>query len=131
MTYSISLDTCTTTGDKLRTIYLPHAPEDADKAVRIAESMQANGWIGRPVILWACGDYTRALTGTHRLCACINGDTEVEAVWIPEDLSEEHAELIDSANDDYDLLAALKEIAEERDMAALVEAMQAEIEAQE
>lgn len=130
--YDITLHNTTACGNKLRTVYLPHAPQDAEKLTRIAESMQANGWQGRPVILLDCGDYTRAYTGTHRLAACINSDVEVEAVWLPADLSAEHAELLDDANDDYDLLVALSEIQDERgDIADAVAAMQAEIEAAE
>lgn len=130
MTYQIDLRTSTSDGVDLRSVHLPHAPVDPDKIARIAEAMQTKGWQGRPVILVDGGDHAIAITGVHRLCAVINSETEVEAVWIPADLDEAHMAAIIDANDDDDRLAAIIEAAEGRDdMDGIVAAMQAEVEA--
>lgn len=113
--------------EKIGAIYLPHAPDDADKIVKIAQHMASSGWTGRPVLLANCGDHVRAFTGTHRLCAAIGQDIEIDAVYLPDDLSADDWAAIELANDDDDLLVALVDIGTRRDdMQASIDVMQAE-----
>ncbi len=128
MTYDIRINARDTNGIALSTVYLRNAPEDADKIVRIAESLASDGWAGRPVILADVGDHHVAFNGSHRLAASIGLEAVVEAIYLPEDLTAEDWDLIDGAHDDDDLLAAFAEIAEGRDdMTEIVEAMRAEV----
>ena len=129
MTYDIRIDTVTAAGEKLGMVFLRHAPESADKIMRIRENMLRDGWTGRPVILLDSGEYHIALSGSHRLAAAMGIDGVIEAVMLPE-LSGDEWDVIDAANDDDDLLAALIEVSEGRDdMMVVVEAMRAEVEA--
>lgn len=128
MTYDIVIDARTEAGVRLDSVHLRNAPEDANKVVRIRESMMRDGWTGRPVILADCGDHHIAFTGSHRLAAAQGLDDLIEAVMLPDDLSSDDWDMIDAANDDDDLLSAFVEIAAARgDMAAVVEAMQQEV----
>lgn len=130
MAYDITLDTTTEDGTKLGMVYLRHAPESADKIIRLREDMMTNGWTGRPVILLDNGEYHIAFTGSHRLAAAQGLDGIIETVMLPEDLTPEEYDIIDAANDDDDLLAAFVEIAEGRDdMAEAIATMRAEVEA--
>ena len=101
--------------NSLGTVYLSHAPENANKIVRIAEDMAQNGWKGRPAIMLDAGDHKIALNATHRLCAAIGQDIEIDTVMLPDDLTADEWDSIERANDDDDLLAALEEINESRD----------------
>lgn len=128
MAYDIRIDARTTEGEKLGTVMLRNAPEDADKIIRIRESLLVDGWTGRPVILLANGDHHIAFSGSHRLAAAQGLDGVIEAVMLPEDLTAEEYDIIDSAHDDDDLLAAFIEVAEGRDdMDAVIEAIRAEV----
>lgn len=130
MTYAIRLDARDANGTKLNTVFLRNSPEDADKIIRITESLTCDGWIGRPVILADMGDHHAAFSGSHRLAASIGMEGIVEAVYLPDDLTAEDWDLIDGAHDDEDLMAAFEEIAAERDdMNEIVEAMRAEVDA--
>lgn len=127
MTYDARIDAATCTGETLGMVYLRNAPESADKIIRIRESLERDGWVGRPVILLENGDHHIAFSGSHRLAAAMGIDGVIEAVMVPE-LSAEEYDLIDGANDDDDLLAAFIEISEDRDdMGDVVEAMRAEV----
>ena len=126
--YDIKANITTTDGDRLHTVMLRHAPRDADKVVRLRESMACDGWQGRPVILANGGDCHHAFTGTHRLCAAMDLDIEIAAVMLPDDLTAEDWDEIDQAHDDDDLLAAFERIAADRDdMDEVVAALKAEI----
>lgn len=116
------------------TVYLPHMPEDADKVIRIRESMVRDGWVGRPVILQEAGDHVIAYTGSHRLAAVHGTDTHINAVWLPDDLTEDECAMITAANDDGERLAAFRTVSDARgddEMADVIAAMAAEIEANE
>lgn len=128
MTYQISMQAHPSDGANLRSVHLIHAPIDAKKITTIRESLVRDGWRGRPVLLADCGDHHRAFTGTHRLCAAIGMDDVVKAVYLPDDLTAADWDEIDAANDEHDLLCALKIIAETRsDLADAIAAVQAEI----
>lgn len=43
-----------------------HKPEDQDHLVEIIQSIEANGWIGAPLVIF--GD--QLITGSHRYAAC-------------------------------------------------------------
>ncbi|MGV2980700.1 hypothetical protein ACERNI_10890 [Camelimonas sp. ID_303_24] len=130
MTYDIALNARTSDNIHLGTVILPHQPEDADKIVRIRESLERDGWQGRPVIMYRAGDHDIAFSGAHRLAAAIGFDG-VEVVWLPEDLTSEEYDLIDSAHDDCELLDVFVEIDQMReangDMDDVIAAMQAEV----
>ena len=108
--YVINMNNKTICGTRLDTGYLPHEPENTNKIIRLRESMIKNGWTGRAVILIDAGDHHIALTGSHRLAAAQGlEDVEINAV-ILDDLTASEYDLIDSANDDDDLLYAFAEI---------------------
>ena len=129
--YNIDMDCRTVDGLRLGRLSLRHAPDDADKIVRLRESMLANGWRGRPVVLYDAGNGTTgALSGVHRLCAAQGLDDVVNAVWLPSDLTDDDWREIGMAVDDQDLLQALEMIAEDRaDMSDVIAAFEAEIDA--
>ena len=128
--YDLKINAITSTGTRLDTVMLPHEPHDADKIARLREDMIVNGWRGRPVILIDCGDHHRALTGVHRLTSAAGIDGLIEDIGLPDDLTADDYNLIDGANDDQDLLSALREIADNRnDMDDLLAVMQAEVDA--
>lgn len=127
MTYDIAINARTSNGDRLNTVYLRNAPEDADKIIRIRESLMVNGWEGRAVVLVDCGCHHLALSGSHRLAAAQGMDGVIDAVMMPE-LSQDEWDLIEGAHDDDDLLRAVVEISETRDdMAEVVDAIRAEV----
>ena len=107
--HDIALNCRTMDGDDIGVVYLPHAPENADKIARLRESMTRDGWQGRPVILIDAGDHHIAVNGVHRLCAAVDLGIEINAV-ILDDLTTEQFDLLDQAIDDDDRLAALREI---------------------
>lgn len=127
MTYDIAFAATTTDGTVLGTVYLPHAPEDADKIIGIREAA-LRGEAMRPVILMDAGDHHIAFSGAHRIAALAGLDGLLNVVMLPEDLSQDEFDLIDRAYDDDDLLAALEEVAAARDdMSDVLEAMRAEV----
>ncbi len=127
MTYPISFTAKTKDGTKLGMVYLPHTPEDADKIITIRAAMLKGAAI-RPVILLNAGDHHMAFSGAHRIAAAQGLDDVLAAVYLPDDLTPEQFAFIDAAHDDDDLLAAIEQVATERgDMEEVVEAMRAEV----
>lgn len=88
---------------------------DESKVDELAETMEREGWTGRPVVVYQ-DDEGRLynITGCHRISAAIAADIEVPALLIdaadPDtlDLCEFAA-----ANDDIDAASALREISQE------------------
>lgn len=110
------------------TTYLRHKADDAAKVINIADSMAANGWMGRAVIMVDCGDHQVALTGSHRLTAASQIGIKPDLIYLPDDLTFDDFELLTDACDDDDLLAAFEQIAASRDdMSQIVETMRQEI----
>lgn len=110
------------------TTYLRHKADDAAKVINIADSMAANGWMGRAVIMVDCGDHQVALTGSHRLTAASQIGIKPDLIYLPDDLTSDDFELLTDACDDDDLLAAFEQIAASRDdMDQIVETMRQEI----
>ena len=110
------------------TTYLRHKADDAAKVINIADSMAANGWMGRAVIMVDCGDHQVALTGTHRLAAASQIGINPDLIYLPDDLTFDDFELLTDACDDDDLLAAFEQIAASRDdMDQIVETMRQEL----
>ena len=127
--YDIRIDATTTDGITLRSVHLPHAPDDADKIARIRESLMRGERFTRPVVLADAGDHHIALSGVHRLCAAQGIDGVIDAVILP-DLGADAWELIDDAHDDEDMLEALIQIGSDRDdMDDVIAAIRGEIEA--
>ena len=46
-----------------------HEVRDQQKYLDIMQSMESNGWQGRPILVVDCGDCFHALTGSHRIAA--------------------------------------------------------------
>ena len=110
------------------TTYLRHKADDAAKVINIADSMAANGWMGRAVIMVDCGDHQVALTGTHRLTAASQIGIKPDLIYLPDDLTSDDFELLTDACDDDDLLAAFEQIAASRDdMDQIVDTMRQEL----
>lgn len=110
------------------TTYLRHKADDAQKVINIADSMAANGWIGRAVIMVDCGDHQAALTGSHRLTAASQIGLHADLIYLPDDLDADAWDMIHDACDDDDLLAAFEQIAASRDdMDQIVETMRQEL----
>ena len=59
-------------------------PNDANKLREIKESMQKNGWQGRPLLVWRNGKIQQALTGSHRLAAAQHVGVDVPVVYVDE-----------------------------------------------
>lgn len=128
--YPIPVPVMMSYGRRRATVHVPCEPRDAAKLTEISMSMRRDGWLGRPVILADAGDHVIALTGSHRLVAAAATQITICALWLPEDLTDDDWNLIDSANDDDDLLAALEEINIDRggDMDHIVARMMGEVE---
>lgn len=49
----------------------PHEVQDEEKVEQLAASMReaADGWVGRPLVVWRAHGVCQALTGSHRLAA--------------------------------------------------------------
>lgn len=115
-------------GRRVATVHVPCEPRDTAKLAEIAMNMRRDGWTGGPVILADAGDHVIALTGSHRLVAAAVTQVVVSALWMPEDLTDDDWTLIDAANDDDDLLAALETINANRgDMDHYVALMRGEV----
>lgn len=63
----------------------PHGVVDDAKLHRLIESMERDGWTGRPIVAQAVGDGYAAWTGSHRLAAANKLDIEVPVVLVPEE----------------------------------------------
>ena len=55
-----------------------HNAYEADKLDRLADDMRQRGWVGRPILAIDCGDYLKAITGSHRIAAAELAGIEVE-----------------------------------------------------
>ena len=112
-----------------QTIYLRHEPCDVEKINALRDDMIANGYKGRPVIVANCGDHQKAFTGVHRLYVAADLDITADIIELPDTLTADDWDLLDDANDDYDLLDAFEMIAENRDdmndiVAVMIEELQ-------
>jgi len=93
-----------------------HDVIDANKLDSIVESMNSNGWIGRPILALNCGDYLQALTGSHRIAAAERAGVEVKVYTIDQTVYngendnevELYTQLVDG--DDDERLSAISEL---------------------
>lgn len=46
-----------------------HDAYNADRLNKLDDDMRKRGWVGRPILAIDCGDYLRAITGSHRIRA--------------------------------------------------------------
>lgn len=69
-----------------------HSVTDPRKASRLAESMQADGWHGEPLLVVKYGDGYQAWTGTHRLAAAKSAGVDVPVYVLS--LTEEQEEAL-------------------------------------
>ena len=92
---------------------------------QIAQSMERDGWQGRPILVIAMGNERFALTGSHRIAAADQAEIEPAIYEIDaDDYAAEQLEDLFDARDDEDRLKALREM--DSEAAAL---MAAEVEA--
>lgn len=89
-----------------------HEVRDSQKLAELTASMQANGWIGAPIIAILGGQDDRAITGSHRIAAADAADIDVPVIDLC-DLLAEHGhsldEIIAEWGDEYDALVRLDE----------------------
>ena len=66
-----------------------HEVTDAKKLALITESIQRDGWTGRDLVVYPCGDGYQAMTGSHRYAAaCAEGLEQIPCVVVPAELFE-------------------------------------------
>ena len=111
-------------------VHPPHDVQDSAKRDRLVAAMEADGWQGRAILAWRCGEDGEvcALTGSHRIAAArAAGLDEVPALVIEVE-TEALASALESLRDFEDLRALLTEHGVDEDAIALA---QAEIDAAE
>jgi hypothetical protein len=59
-----------------RALVPPHEVRDTEKLKKLTESMENEGWVGRPVLVYDIGRGPEALTGSHRIAAARNAGLE-------------------------------------------------------
>ncbi len=91
-----------------------HDAYEADKLNQLADNMREHGWSGRPILAIDCGDYLRAITGSHRIRAAELAGIEVEICEMKQPAFDgadyETGDLYDTminGSDDDDRLAAM------------------------
>lgn len=87
-----------------------HGVEDRAKLADLTASMEANGWVGAPIVVITGSQDTRALTGVHRRAAAIDADIDVPTVELDELLAEtgtSFADLVDEYGDEYEAIIRL------------------------
>jgi hypothetical protein len=92
----------------------------------IRSGMEAGGWPGRPIIMYDCGDYVIALTGSHRLCAAHDLGLDVPVVWVPE-LDATQWDILQSCCNDEDLLSALESMSDIPGMGKVIKVIREEV----
>lgn len=93
-----------------------HEIEDEKKLADLTESMEAQGWVGDPIVVLDLGNEYRAASGTHRIEAAKNAEIDVPVISIefPDDASEEEKYLYDqliNGSEDSDRMEAMKQLA--------------------
>lgn len=85
---------------------------DDGKVQAIAESMEGEGWQGRPAVIYQDLDgRLHNITGCHRLCAAMQADIDALVILIvAEDEDEVDVLEFAAANDDFDAGAAVGRI---------------------
>lgn len=85
------------------TIETRHEVRDRAKVAAIAESLERDGWVGAPVVVYDSGVLT-AVTGTHRLAACEIAGIQAPTITLAEIFAECGLDLAEIENDcDYDI----------------------------
>lgn len=72
---------------RARSIIEPHPAREKSKLSSLVKSMEADGWVGRPVLVWK--DESGGLfsiTGSHRIAAARLADIEVPVRYVDADL---------------------------------------------
>lgn len=95
-------------------IIAPHEVRDSAKVAHISESMDTNGWTGRPLLVLDNGNGKYALTGTHRLAAAVLSLYDVPVVYVDEELLETSGYTLSDLYDDEISLAIFQEIGDEK-----------------
>lgn len=70
----------------------PHEVRDRDKLTALISSLEAQGWIGAPLVALrpiSAGYSPQAVTGSHRYAAAETLGIDIPVVWL-DDLCEEH-----------------------------------------
>lgn len=80
----------------------PHEVRDERKLARLANSMAADGWIGRPILVLKFGPHYYALTGSHRIAAArIAGLSSIPALTIDRDAWDQWARPIEVSHPSF------------------------------
>ena len=88
-----------------------HSVTNAAKMEKIAASIAANGWQGRPVLVVEVADMFQALTGSHRLAAAESAELEmVPCVVVNRELLDEAGYEVGELNDTETIASILSEI---------------------
>lgn len=100
-----------------------HEVTDEAKVEAIAESMRANGWVGRPILVEdEDANETQAFTGTHRLAAAelagiepqvyslVSGSTDIGALMFDCVDDEDRLEVIEQGGDEMAIEIMQEEI---------------------
>lgn len=72
-----------------RAIIPPHEVRDVKKLEKLTESMEAEGWVGRPILIYDIGRGPEALTGSHRIRAAQKaGIDEIPVVYVDDQIGD-------------------------------------------
>ena len=77
-----------------------HEVKDQALLAELVESMNNEGWTGRPVLVIPCGDMAYAMTGSHRLAAAKITETDVPVHELDEEMIEGFCSQYDVTIDD-------------------------------
>lgn len=64
----------------------PHGVRDVAKKDKLVRSMEKNGWVGRPILVFDAGRGNEALTGSHRIAAAKQSGIEIPIYKIDENI---------------------------------------------
>ena len=91
-----------------------HEVRDYDHVKKLMESMEANGWVGAPLVIWG-GEYL--ITGSHRYAAAMElgwSEREIPTIELAEvfaeaelDFDELHKQYGEPTISDHGMLVAL------------------------
>lgn len=66
-------------------VYPPHEVTSDDHYAELVESMESDGWVGRPILVLNVHGAMRALTGSHRIAAAAAVGIDVPCMVITAD----------------------------------------------
>lgn len=82
-----------------------HEIRDLKKFEKLSKSMNKNGWIGREILAIDMGEYTQAITGSHRIAAALENEIEIPVYTI--EVGEYNPLCGEYADETADLISAM------------------------